>query len=204
MSQLLPPNNTRLERNIADITAPAMDLPVYINLLADIDHVPNEFLSFLAYQYSVDRWENDWPNRVKRELIKDSFNVHKIKGSLKSLRDIVEPFGFSLNIIEWWQTVPEGTPGTFALEININNNELDKKGLIALIELLNETRPLTRHLLYIQINPSPLHVSIHFASAQQDSIASTIFPYVHKPQIFARLGVGLIEQHITKIYPRVS
>lgn len=204
MSKLLPPNSTELERKFADACAPAMDLPVYINTLANIDKAPNEFLSYLAYQYSVDRWENDWPNHVKRELIKDSFNVHKIKGSLKSLRDIVEPFGFTLNIVEWWQTVPQGTRGTFALEIHLNNIELNKNSLIALIELLHATRPLTRHLIYIEIKPSPISVKLHFASAHQDSISSVIYPYVHQPKFYSRFGVCNVEKQVNTIYPRAN
>ncbi|MEC8887365.1 MAG: phage tail protein I [Pseudomonadota bacterium] len=204
MSKLLPPNSTELERKFADACAPAMDLPVYINTLANIDKAPNEFLSYLAYQYSVDSWENDWSNHAKRALIKDSYNVHKIKGSLKSLRDIVEPFGFTLNIIEWWQTVPQGTAGTFALEIHLNNIELDKKSLIALIELLHATRPLTRHLIYIEVKPSPVSFKLRFASAQQDSTSSVIYPYVHKPKTQISFGGGSIEKHLSMIYPRAS
>ena len=73
MSKLLPPNSTKFERNVTDVTSKNTDLPVDIKTLSSIDQAPDQFLSFLAWQYSVDSWDPDWQPSLQRQLIKKSF-----------------------------------------------------------------------------------------------------------------------------------
>ncbi len=51
--------------------------------------------------------------------MKDAFYIHQHKGTTSAVRRVVEPFGFLIRIIEWWQTGE--TPGTFRLDIGVQD-----------------------------------------------------------------------------------
>ncbi len=65
---------------------------------------PVSFLPYLAWAFSVDRWDEGWTESVKRQVVKDAFYIHQHKGTTSAVRRVVEPFGFLIRIIEWWQT----------------------------------------------------------------------------------------------------
>ena len=178
MAKLLPPNTTTLERNFSENAEQSTQLPVRINSLADIDNAPENFLSFLAWQYGVDRWDPAWTPDVKRKLIKSSFNTHKIKGTIASLRKIASAWGYSINVVEWWQTIPEGIPGTFSLDLITNGNVLTGSIYRVLMELLQEAIPLTRHLTAIELKVPTLSISMATAAGCYDSDQTILYPFV--------------------------
>ncbi|MGL5432883.1 MAG: phage tail protein I, partial [Plesiomonas shigelloides] len=112
---LLPTGSTELERNLAKTCQGISDLNVPLRDLWDPDTCPVKFLPYLAWARSVDRWDESWPESVKRQVVKDAFYIHKHKGTLGAIRRVVEPFGYLIRIIEWWQT--NEPPGTFRLDI---------------------------------------------------------------------------------------
>ena len=120
MNQLLPPNSTLFERNISTITAKNSDLQVKIADIVRVDDIKADFLPFLAWQYSVDSWDNSWQPSLQRELIKQSFRQHQIKGTIAAIRQVLGLFGYTANFTEWWQTNPQGQAGTFTLELELH------------------------------------------------------------------------------------
>ena len=74
MNDLLPPNSTELERHLAKARSKEIDLEERLNVLINIDSVPDQFLNFLAIQHSVDYWRDDWSPFLKRVVLKQSFN----------------------------------------------------------------------------------------------------------------------------------
>ena len=76
MNSLLPPNASELERKITQIGKAAFDLPS-IRVTKDIDHVPSQFLPFIAWQKSVDYWDDNWQEELKRKVIKESRDLHQ-------------------------------------------------------------------------------------------------------------------------------
>lgn len=67
---LLPPNATDFEHKIVETSAQLTELNADLSSLIRIDDAPSDFLSILAWQFSVDRWQDDWPDEVKRAQIK--------------------------------------------------------------------------------------------------------------------------------------
>ncbi|WP_163114303.1 phage tail protein I, partial [Acinetobacter pittii] len=149
---LLPPNTTPFEKRIVETTAKTTELNTNLSSLIRVDDAPADFLSILAWQFSVDRWQDDWPDEVKRAQIKNSIKVHTYKGTNFALRSIVESFGYSLTIHEWWQESPMNEPGTFQITIETNGRALTEKTSKTLVELLQDAKPLTRELKGIEIN----------------------------------------------------
>lgn len=124
---LLPPNTTAFEKKIVEATAKTTELNTNLSSLIRVDDAPADFLSILAWQFSVDRWQDDWPDEIKRAQIKNSIKVHTYKGTNYALRSIVESFGYSLTIHEWWQESPMNEPGTFQITIETNGRALTEK-----------------------------------------------------------------------------
>lgn len=155
MSKLLPPNSTDFEKNVVEVTAKNTALPVQIRTLSSIDTAPDQFLSFLAWQYSVDSWDTDWQPSIQRTLIKKSFRQHQIKGTITAIREVLNQFGYTAKFVEWWQTSPQGTPGTFTLELTLNGLEMSESVYQELNRLIADAKPVSRYLTNLTININP-------------------------------------------------
>ncbi|WP_336484991.1 phage tail protein I [Escherichia coli] len=103
MNSLLPPGSTPLERQLAQTCSGISDLQVPLRDLWNPATCPVSFLPYLAWAFSVDRWDEGWTESVKRQVVKDAFYIHQHKGTTSAVRRVVEPFGFLIRIIEWWQ-----------------------------------------------------------------------------------------------------
>ena len=156
MNQLLPPNSTEFEVKVINVAAKNTDLPVQIKTLSSIDHAPDQFLSFLAWQYSVDSWDTDWQPSLQRELIKKSFRQHQIKGTRTAVREVLAQFGYSCIFQEWFETSPTMTPGTFTLTLDLNGLELTDAIYAEVNRLVKDAKPASRHLTNLIINVQPL------------------------------------------------
>ncbi|KAB8065723.1 phage tail protein I [Janthinobacterium violaceinigrum] len=71
----LPPNTTALERTIAVACAELVNVPVPLRELWNADRCPVALLPFLAWACSVDRWDDNWPESIKRGTIKASYFI---------------------------------------------------------------------------------------------------------------------------------
>ncbi|HDU7926721.1 phage tail protein I [Acinetobacter baumannii] len=173
---LLPPNTTQLEKKITEVSASAFDMNGDLSSLIRIDDAPSDYLSILAWQFSVDRWQDDWPDEVKRAQIKNSIKVHRHKGTNYALRQIVESFGYSLIVHEWFQETPMNQPGTFQITIDTKGKALSEKSYNTLVELLNDAKPLTRDMKGIEINVISVRGDTNIACAMYDGEDVTIYP----------------------------
>ena len=156
MSQLLPPNSTQFERNFTAVTSQNSALSVAIKTLASIDDAPDPFLSFLAWQYSVDSWDTSWQPSLQRQLIKKSFRQHQIKGTRQAVREVLAQFGYQCIFKEWFEVTPKSTPGTFTLELDLNGLELTEDTYAEVNRLVKDAKPASRHLTNLIINVQPI------------------------------------------------
>lgn len=199
---LLPPNTTQLEKKITEVSASAFNLNGDISSLIRIDDAPSDYLSILAWQFSVDRWQDDWPDEIKRTQIKNSIKVHRHKGTNYSLRQIVESFGYSLKVHEWWQENPMNEPGTFQITIETNGKALSERTYKTLVELIHDAKPLTRELKGIEINVINVNGETNVAAAMYSGEDITIYPKVDDPQSLIYPIFAYYEHEITSIYPK--
>ena len=61
----------------------------------------------------MDEWDSNWTTATKRNVIKNSAEIHRKKGTVAAIKSLLNSFGIALQLIEWWQTTPKGTPHTF-------------------------------------------------------------------------------------------
>lgn len=173
--QLLPPNTTTLERCTVRALGDINEIPLPIRSLSSAKQCPLSLLPYLAWARSVDRWDSNWPEHTKRAVTNDAFFVHQRKGTIGALRRVVAPFGFLLHVKEWWQSKPPTQPGTFHLDIGVRNTGIDEKSYAELVRLIDDAKPLSRHLAGLAIF---LEASggVSFVATCYDGGTMTIYP----------------------------
>ena len=150
MATLLPNNSTALERAVEG--ANAESTAITLRTLYNPDTCPAHLLYQLAWAWSVDRWDDGWSEAVKRSVIKSTFYIHKHKGTIGALRRVVEPFGYLIEVVEWWRMAPEGVPGTFALKVGVSDTGIGDETYRELSALLDDARPVSRTMVGLEIS----------------------------------------------------
>ena len=150
MNSLLPLNSTQLERALEASFYEKTIVP--LRTLYNADTCPVHLLPHLAWAWSVDRWDYRWSEATKRAAIKASYYIHAHKGTIGALRRVVEPLGYLIEIIEWFNTVPEGVPGTFALKVGVLDTGITEEMYQELERLIDDAKPVTRHLTGLAIS----------------------------------------------------
>ena len=150
--QLLPGNDTPLERNAAQALAQIQRVPIPLRQLCNPNTCPVDLLPYLAWAFSVDRWDSRWTETAKRAAIRSSHYIHSRKGTIGALRRVVEPLGYLIEVLEWWQTTPNGVPGTFAIKVGVLETGITEEMYQELTWLIDDARPVTRHLTGLAIS----------------------------------------------------
>ncbi|QBQ11084.1 MULTISPECIES: phage tail protein I [Pseudomonas] len=150
MSGLLPLTSTQLERAIEAALSEKTEIP--LRTLYNPDTCPAHLLPWLAWTWSVDRWDSRWSEAVKRSAIRSAFYVHAHKGTIGALRRVVEPLGYLIEVVEWWQTRPQGVPGTFALKVGVLDTGITEEMYLELERLVDDAKPVSRHLTGLAIS----------------------------------------------------
>ncbi|OZU14100.1 phage tail protein I [Salmonella enterica subsp. enterica serovar Altendorf] len=147
---LLPTGSTQLERAASEATVIIGDIRVPLRTLWVPQQCPLPLLPYLAWTFSVDRWDDNWPEQVKRDVISASFSVHRIKGTRAAIRDAIEPLGYNTMITEWWEN--GGEPGTFTLEVSVIDHGVTQEMQQEIERLVQDAKPVSRHIADLRIS----------------------------------------------------
>lgn len=142
-STLLPPSSTAWMRSTEAATARLSGITVAIRTLWTPTACPVDLLPYLAWALSVDRWDKDWPAERKIAVIQRSYWLHRRKGTRAAVRRVIEDMGFSASFAEWFDVGDQ--PGTFRLEVDVNEVGLTPKALDELNRLIGDAKPVSRH-----------------------------------------------------------
>ena len=147
VATLLPSNATPLERALEAAIRPRADEDV-IRRVWDPWACEAHLLPWLAWQLSVDYWEDAWTEHQKRAVIAASIEVHRRKGTPGAMRRIVESLGYGFQLVEWWELNPEGTPCTAEAFIFRQDagRPIAAQGLRLATRLLDDAKRGTLHL----------------------------------------------------------
>lgn len=187
---MLPGNSTPLERQAAEVLAQIQRVPVPIRDLLSPERCPAPLLPYLAWAFSVDRWEGSWPEAAKRRAIRSSFFIHSRKGTIGALRRVVEPLGYLIEVVEWFDTLPEGVPGTFALKIGVLDTGITEEMYQELTWLIDDAKPLTRHLTGLVISLETNGQFYLGASIQEGDILDVYPPSQRDIEVTAVIARG--------------
>ncbi|MFS7219969.1 phage tail protein I [Rahnella inusitata] len=183
--RLLPSGSTQLEVAAAQALGQIGRLKVPLRELWDPQTCPLTLLPYLAWAFSVDRWDENWTESAKRSAVRAAWFVHKHKGTVGALRRVVEPLGYLIRITEWWQT--HDNPGTFRLDVGVLETGITEEMYLELERLIADAKPCSRHLIGLSIN---LDVTgdFYIAAAAYDGEELTVYPYI--PETITASGAG--------------
>ncbi|MBD9483903.1 phage tail protein I [Pseudomonas sp. PDM14] len=203
-ARLLPSNNTQLERLAAQALAQLDRVPLPLRDLWNPDTCPVALLPYLAWAFSVDRWSQAWPESAKRAAIRAAYFIHAHKGTIGALRRVVEPLGYLIEVREWWQETPLGEPGTFRLLVGVLDTGITEAMYQELTWLIDDAKPLTRHLVGLAIGLE-VRGTTYIGAAAMSGETITVYPYepgpieVGAPALLFGGAAHIIET--TSVYP---
>lgn len=201
MKSLLPINSTQLERAMEATFFEKTIVP--LRDLYNADTCPVHLLPHLAWAWSVDRWDYRWTEATKRAAIKASYYIHAHKGTIGALRRVVEPLGYLIEIIEWFNTRPEGVPGTFALKVGVLDTGITEEMYLELERLIDDAKPVSRHLTGLAISLETTGAINIFASAYDGDEINVYPPVLRDIETTGVIGGGGREHSIDdlEVYP---
>lgn len=170
---LLPPSADAWMRHTETVTARLSDITVALRALWTPTACPVELLPYLAWALSVDRWDKNWPAVKKIAAIQQSYWQHRRKGTRAAVRRVIESMGFSAAFAEWFDTGDH--PGTFRLEVDVNDVGITEKTLAELNRLVADAKPVSRHLAGFAIATRSTG-TITVGAAVTDGNIITIYP----------------------------
>jgi phage tail P2-like protein len=173
MNDLLPPNATSEERDISLSTARVGEVPTELRKLWNPETCPANILPWLAWAFSVDTWDSNWPEFRKRAVVAQSLTTHRRKGTAGAVKGALSAFGATVNMVEWFEKSPTGTPHTFDIYIVSNETSFEAQALMA--QEIDRTKPLRSHY------------DIIYGIASEGSINVV---GVLRPAVFVRLDGG--------------
>jgi phage tail P2-like protein len=132
-TSLLPFNASQLEKNLEAVLARTNNIPVLINTLWDPVQCPENLLPWLAWTLSVDTWDSEWSDITKRNLIANSVQIHRTKGTVSAIERVLGVLGVDAELTEWFEY--GGEPHTFRVTAWANAN-LDPDADVILSALL--------------------------------------------------------------------
>lgn len=146
MSDLLPYNATDQERALAETTARISDVPVIVREVWNPDTCPSNVLPWLAWAFSVDDWDTNWTDEQKRRVIKESVYSQRIKGTIGAVTRQLAALGYQIQILEWFQQIPVGTPYTFDVYVTANQYPLTQADFQKILQVIDTNKNLRSHL----------------------------------------------------------
>lgn len=178
-NSLLPPSSTAWLRYTEAGCARLSAITVALRTLWTPTASPVDLLPYLAWALSVDRWDKDWPADRKIAAIQRSYWLHRRKGTRAAVRRVVEDMGFSATFAEWFEV--GDTPGSFRLEVDIKEVGLTAKTLAELNRLINDAKPVSRHLAQLNI-AAKVRGDIRVGSTLSSGEIISIYPPDYEPE----------------------
>lgn len=165
---LLPPSAAPGTRALAGALARISDVPVPLRQLWNPYTCPLALLPWLAWALSIDAWKSYWPESVKRERVAQAIAIQRHKGTAESVRAVVQSFGGAVQLREWWQQSPAGTPHTFELWLTLTGaggTTATADYVDDVIAEVTRTKPVRSHFTFTQGSSAATKVGV-FAVAR--------------------------------------
>lgn len=113
MDSLLPYNASAAERALEAAGTDAIGIPI-VEGFREPWRCPAALLPWLAWSLSVDDWDPDWPVETKRQVIAQSVEVHRHKGTIGAVKTALRAMGYvDARIIEDQELPRYGTGWQF-------------------------------------------------------------------------------------------
>ena len=177
-NSLMATGSSVLEQRAAEACAVISDLSVPLRDLWNPWRCPVKFLPYLAWAFSVDRWEETWSETEKRQAVSEAFWIHQRKGTVAAVRRVIENLGYSMTLQEWWEVADPA--GTFRLEIDLNEMGITESMIKELERIIGDAKPVSRHISQLTLSASVYGIA-HIGAAVVDGEIITVYPPGYAP-----------------------
>lgn len=142
MTSLLPSNSSQLEKDLERVIETSTNLALHIRDLWSAETCPLQLLPWLAWANSVDNWNDLWAEDIKRQVVKNAYEIHRYKGTPFAVKHALEGLNIASQIYEWWEPGGSGQRGTMTVTAMLNENiTAEGEGLITpeMLKLVSDT-----------------------------------------------------------------
>lgn len=141
---LLPPTTSDIERRLESL-GERYSLGSAYQDLWNPWLCPEPLLIYLAWALSVDEWNDSWAESVKRNVCASSIDIHRMKGTTKSMQDSIDTLGHNAEI-KYRYDDPEIPKGKFRIRIKANDVPITDALYQEMLRVVNSSKRGTLHL----------------------------------------------------------
>ena len=172
---LLPPNATAHERALEGAISRIGEVAVPLRDLWNPQTCPVALLPWLAWALSVDEWESDWSDQVKRDVIAGSMEIHRHKGTPWAVEQALILAGMPFARVEEWFEYA-GTPGHFKVIVDIEGQSVSAAEEAKLLRYFDSAKRKSAWLDSLEYNLSVRTAIPVHAIGLQSSEVITVYP----------------------------
>ena len=184
-ASILPGNLPEFEHQIEALEQRVTDLNVPIEHLWNPETCPTAALSYLAWAVSVDVWDPEWSEDIKRQVIAAAPELHRIKGTPKAVKQALTALNLDYSYSEWYEQQPVGELGTFKIDVWVSEQGIDEHFSNNVTQQINSNKRATSHYL-LGINLLSKGYNYKGSTTQQ---ASTITVLPFTPEELSETGL---------------
>ncbi|HDZ9268244.1 phage tail protein I [Vibrio cholerae] len=149
----LPPSASKLERILEQIFWEEIGL-----IERDIRDFMNpwkcreDLLPYLAWELSVDDWDDNWSLSTKRRVCATALDIHTYKGTRYAIDKSIEAIrADSLRAVEWFEDESNLKPGQFRVDLISDQSPVDATTIPEIVRAIQNAKNTRSHLVGITI-----------------------------------------------------
>lgn len=171
-NSVIPASSTHLEKAFDTVIAKHIESIPNQRIFEQWDpyKCPAALLGWLAWAVSVDDWNPDWPEQVKRDVIASSVTVHRHKGTAYSVKHSLNSLKVKTNITEWTDNIKQSVPYSFSVNTFANDAfknaihyNIDQEFYQSIKQQINSNKPIR----------SQFDIKVHATFEQKLLLAAT-------------------------------
>ncbi|MCG6350529.1 phage tail protein I [Vibrio fluvialis] len=161
----LPPSASKMERVMEQVFWEELALIERdIRNFYDPYQCRVDLLPYLAWEMSVDYWDENWSEQTKRDVIAASNPIHTSKGTRYALDKSIESIrDDGLSVTEWFDDEANLAPGFFRVNLEARNSDIDENTVPQIYTAVNNAKNTRSHLESISITSqiqNPINIGV--------------------------------------------
>lgn len=158
---------------------------------------PISVLPYLAWALSVDVWDEDWPDKVKRNVVAKSIALHWIKGTPGAVELMCAALDYDVRVLEWHEY--DGDHDCYKLQVKERMSPRDYANIV-MADRVAKRQSQKRDAIQVKMRR---HGTIYMGGITYRGRRSRIYPYFELSGSEGRLSFGgaIRFARKSKIYP---
>lgn len=148
-----------------------------ISTLAHPKLADEKYLPYLAHSHQVAFWSNELTLDEKRAIIDHSILLHRKKGTLFALKEVLKKLNIDVKFYEWFEYA--GLPYHFKIDVDFLNRPVEDKDL-KIIEEFVDIYKNTKSILELINIKIKTQLKEKYAVATLTGESIELYPYVVK------------------------